>query len=128
MARATPLGTKRMCLFSFLIVELMIKKLYIILSPVTGSSEPCHLSLWSVDTTSYGIAVHIESRLGKNGTIGRKYDDDIIILNINNNYGIEFARNNPFNLNTVEIFLKNRKKFTLLYLSLFECTLLSRSL
>jgi len=74
------MGTTRMCLFYFLIVESMIKKLYVILSPVTGSTEPCHLSLWSVDTTGNGIAVRIESRLRKNGTVGRKYDDDIIYL------------------------------------------------
>jgi len=91
----------------------MIKKLYIILSPVTGSSELCHLSLWSVDTTSNGIAVHIESRRRKNGTAGRKYADDIILNINNNNYGIELARNNAFNVNTAEIFPKNRKKFTL---------------
>jgi len=71
MARETPSGTTRMCLFYFLIVEMIIKKIYI-LSSVTGSSELCHLSLRSIYTEGNGIAVDAESRRRKNGTIGRK--------------------------------------------------------
>lgn len=68
------------------------------------------MSSVAVECRHDDIAVHIESRRRKNGTVGRKYDDDIIVLNINNNYGIDFARNIAFNVKIAEVCLKTRKK------------------
>ncbi|KAL4135531.1 hypothetical protein QTP88_007137 [Uroleucon formosanum] len=92
MARATPTGT-----------------------PVNRTIRT--VSSVAVECRHDDIAVHIESRRRKNGTVGRKYDDDIIVLNINNNYGIEFVRNNAFNSRNI---IKGEKCNLFINLFIFE--------